>query len=248
MVPAEGKRRADCAPDGGKRTGEPRRLAAGCLAPRRPTHQQRVRTALRTPGTRPEVGCGKSPVRPSAVSSREASPIARKSVRGYENQWRFRCRDSNGRGLWGGELASPMDPIRGFCGKLRSLAVTLDTETARLQRALDGEDSGKWAAGRTVKGVRCHPGGRGRASSPQSVLIKTYRFIAASPHCSWHVEWLWSHPNRTSLVAQMIKRLSKMWETRVRSLGREDPLEKEMATHSSTIAWKIPWMEEPGRL
>jgi len=39
-----------------------------------------------------------------------------------------------------------------------------------------------------------------------------------------------------------------MWETQVRSLGREDPLEKEMATHSSTLAWKIPWMEEPGRL
>ena len=39
-----------------------------------------------------------------------------------------------------------------------------------------------------------------------------------------------------------------MWETRVRSLGREDPLEKEMATPSSILAWRIPWMEEPGRL
>ena len=53
---------------------------------------------------------------------------------------------------------------------------------------------------------------------------------------------------RTSLVAQMVKRLSTMWETWVRSLGREDPLEKEMAIHSSTLAWKIPWTEEPGRL
>ena len=52
----------------------------------------------------------------------------------------------------------------------------------------------------------------------------------------------------SSLVAQMVKRLFTMWETRVRSLGREDPLEKEMAIHSSTIAWKIPWTEEPGRL
>ena len=52
----------------------------------------------------------------------------------------------------------------------------------------------------------------------------------------------------TSLVAQMVKRLSTMRETRVRSLGWEDPLEKEMAIHSSTIAWKIPWTEEPGRL
>ena len=46
----------------------------------------------------------------------------------------------------------------------------------------------------------------------------------------------------------MVKRLYTMWEIRVRSLGREDPLEKEMAIHSSTIAWKIPWTEEPGRL
>ena len=46
----------------------------------------------------------------------------------------------------------------------------------------------------------------------------------------------------------MVKRLSTMQETRVQSLGREDPLEKEMAIHSSTIAWKIPWTEEPGRL
>ena len=49
-------------------------------------------------------------------------------------------------------------------------------------------------------------------------------------------------------MAQTVKRLSTMQETRVQSLGQEDPLEKEMATHSSTIAWKIPWMEEPGRL
>ena len=52
----------------------------------------------------------------------------------------------------------------------------------------------------------------------------------------------------TSLVAQTVKRLSIMRETWVRSLGWEDPLEKEMASHSRTIAWKMPWMEEPGRL
>ena len=46
----------------------------------------------------------------------------------------------------------------------------------------------------------------------------------------------------------MVKRLSTMRETQVPSLGREDPLKKEMAIHSSTIAWKIPWTEEPGRL
>ena len=52
----------------------------------------------------------------------------------------------------------------------------------------------------------------------------------------------------TSLVAQTVKRLPAMRETQVQSLGREDPLEKEMATHSSPLAWKIPWMEEPGKL
>ena len=45
----------------------------------------------------------------------------------------------------------------------------------------------------------------------------------------------------------MVKHLPAVWETQVRSLGWEDPLEKEMATHSSTLTWKIPWTEEPGR-
>ena len=49
-------------------------------------------------------------------------------------------------------------------------------------------------------------------------------------------------------MAQAVKRLSTMQETWVRSLGLEDPLEKEITIHSSTIAWKIPWTEEPGRL
>ena len=53
---------------------------------------------------------------------------------------------------------------------------------------------------------------------------------------------------RASLVAQMVKHLSAMQETQVRSLGWEDPLEKEMAAHSSILAWKIPWITEPGRL
>ena len=50
------------------------------------------------------------------------------------------------------------------------------------------------------------------------------------------------------MVAQRLKRLPGMQETWVRSLGQEDPLEKEMATHSSTLAWRIPWREESGRL
>ena len=48
-----------------------------------------------------------------------------------------------------------------------------------------------------------------------------------------------------SLVAQMVKNLPRMWETQIRPLGWGDPLEKEMATHSSTLAWRIPWTEEP---
>ena len=51
-----------------------------------------------------------------------------------------------------------------------------------------------------------------------------------------------------SLVAQRLKYLPAMWEIWVRSLGGEDPLEKEMAIHSSILAWRIPWMEEPGGL
>ena len=56
-----------------------------------------------------------------------------------------------------------------------------------------------------------------------------------------HIHW-------NSLVAQTVKSLPTVQETWVQSLGREDPLEKEMATHSSTLARKIPWTEEPGRL
>ena len=72
--------------------------------------------------------------------------------------------------------------------------------------------------------------------------------------CKGGTRKLWGDENvldfdyGTSLVAQMVKRLPTMWETQVRSLGWEDPLEKGMATHSSTLAWKIPWTEEPGRL
>ena len=56
-------------------------------------------------------------------------------------------------------------------------------------------------------------------------------------------KWGWA-----SLVAQTVKSLPAVWETQVLSLGWEDPPEKEKVTHSSILAWKIPWMEEPGRL
>ena len=63
----------------------------------------------------------------------------------------------------------------------------------------------------------------------------------------YYTIWLYTI-HQASLVAQRLKRLHAMWETWVRSLGWEDTLEKEMATHSSTLAWRIPWTEEPGRL
>ena len=59
---------------------------------------------------------------------------------------------------------------------------------------------------------------------------------------------LFLYPKVQSLVIQTVKCLPTMLETQVRSLGQEDPLVKEMATHSSILAWKIPWTEEPGRL
>ena len=55
--------------------------------------------------------------------------------------------------------------------------------------------------------------------------------------------WDFLIKERSSLVAQRLKRLPEMWETWVRSLGREDPLEKELTTHSSILAWEIPWTE-----
>ena len=64
-------------------------------------------------------------------------------------------------------------------------------------------------------------------------------------HCSFDLHF---SNSKVSLVAQMVKRLCAMLETRVLSLGQEDPLEKEMATHSSILAWKSPWTEETGRL
>ena len=54
--------------------------------------------------------------------------------------------------------------------------------------------------------------------------------------------------SRAFLIAQWVKNLPAMWETLVGSLGQEDPLEKGMTTHSSILAWRIPWTEQPGRL
>ena len=78
-------------------------------------------------------------------------------------------------------------------------------------------------------------------------LLRGKRLVYQLPYKNWshnfEIPSLW-----TSVVAQMVTRLMTMRETLVRPLGREDPLEKEMATHSSTLAWKIPWKEESGGL
>ena len=74
---------------------------------------------------------------------------------------------------------------------------------------------------------------------------KTHIFLTGFYHFLSST-WILS-PSRASLVAQMVKCLPVMPETWVQSLGQEDPLEKGMANHSSTLDWKIPWTEEPGR-
>ena len=67
-------------------------------------------------------------------------------------------------------------------------------------------------------------------------------------HWNWVCESSLSSHSLSEVLAQMVKHLPTMLETRVWSLDPEDPLEKEMATHSSTLAWRIPWVEEPGGL
>ena len=88
-------------------------------------------------------------------------------------------------------------------------------------------------------------------------VTTTYLRIPTSSRCStdvrsffWRLVTLLFHSlyERTFPVAQTVKNLPVMQETRVRSPGGEDPLEKEMAPHSRTLAWKIPWTEKPGRL
>ena len=72
----------------------------------------------------------------------------------------------------------------------------------------------------------------GRISKPMKYIIK----------------WCSSMRLPASLVAQQVRNLPAVWETRVRSLGQEDPLEKGLATHFIILAWSIPWTEEPGGL
>ena len=79
-----------------------------------------------------------------------------------------------------------------------------------------------------------------RQSVPENLMLKL-RMSCRNHLCKWRRK-------AASLVAQRLKHLPARQKTWVRSLGWEDPLEKEMATHSSILAWRIPWMEEPGGL
>ena len=82
-----------------------------------------------------------------------------------------------------------------------------------------------------------------------AILLSTSSKRFVMPVLKWTITQLRaSYHWRASLVAWRVKHPPTMRETQVQSLSREDPLEKEMATHSSTLAWKIPWTEEPGRL
>ena len=92
------------------------------------------------------------------------------------------------------------------------------------------EENGAWWA--TVHGV-----------AKSQTWLSDFTSLQAVASCKNSHNTLWA-----SLVAQRLKRLPGMWETRIRSLGRGDPLEKEMAIHSSILAWRIPWTEKPSRL
>ena len=96
-------------------------------------------------------------------------------------------------------------------------------------------------------------------TSPDLTGLWNFKSLGYIPSCLKYLEWFLSlaipwlvliHTLLvgTSLVAQTVKHLPTIRDTQVQSLGREDPLEKEMAIHSSGLAWKIPWMEECGRL
>ena len=79
-------------------------------------------------------------------------------------------------------------------------------------------------------------------------MISVYLSSLVSCSVSFQQIGFSSYPIGASLVTQMVENLPAMQEIQVQSLGGEDPLEKEMATHSSILALKIPWTEEPGRL
>ena len=113
---------------------------------------------------------------------------------------------------------------------------TMDMNLSKLQEVV--KDRKAWSA--AVHGVT-------KSQTRLSDWTTTNQGIASATRTE---VWNCSDLSRiwTSMVAQTVKCLPMTWETQVWSLGQEDPLEKETATHSSILAWKIPWTEDPGRL
>ena len=87
----------------------------------------------------------------------------------------------------------------------------------------------------------------GKNSSTISVICSSLSLLGSLPQMPFF-SFYYLVNSYSSLVAQLVKHLPTMQETQVPSLGWEDPLEKEMATHSIILAWRIPWTEETGRL
>ena len=92
-----------------------------------------------------------------------------------------------------------------------------------------------------------HNGGHSKSSYHASLYIVTKKFFLVMRTFKIYSQYSIINDSH-SLVTQMVKNLPAMQETQVRSLGWEDPLEEGMATHSSILAWRIPWTEEPGGL
>ena len=94
------------------------------------------------------------------------------------------------------------------------------------------------------------PDGSGRASLAlmRVSAVESWPVVLPGRACGSGQLHSCIHSSRASLVAQIVKNPPAVWETWVRSLGGEDPLEEGMATHSSIVAWRIPWTEEPGGL
>ena len=100
--------------------------------------------------------------------------------------------------------------------------------------------------------------GQGQCQDSEDGRIHSSSYVCdhRQPSLSIHRNWFQDPPQIPKsahelmfvMVTQMVKNLPALQETQVRSLGREDPLEEGMATHPSTLAWRIPWTEEPGRL
>ena len=112
--------------------------------------------------------------------------------------------------------------------------------------------AGNRAWQRDLRHMEASSGPRRRADGPPScswpgrASSESWAVCLRLPACVWK-EPSW-RGSETSLVAQTVKRLPTMQDTRVQCLGQEDPLEKEMAIHSSILVWRIPWTEEPGGL